>query len=494
MRLMLYEWDAFMQTDMEDVLRRMNIDYRVFWYPFIPKLTDEDAYFEKHFCEALAAGEYDAVFSFNFKSVVAKCCDRMHVPYMAWVFDSPFGISEREDILRLPMNHIFIFDRYVYRQLKARGIDTVYHLPLAVNLERLDQIRLSDSDRKKFGADVSFVGTLYPSTFGGFRARLPEYELGQVESVIGATMKIYGGYFLDRFTEGDMCRRIRRVLENEEGYDRIFHESLQSILAKEVTRRERLTLLYLLSMDHRVALYSNASEEMLERVDFRGVISSFDEVYRVYKASKINLNISFKRIVEGMPLRVMDIMGAGGFLLSNYQPELVEEFEPGVDLVVYESIEEAVALAKYYLEHEEERKEIAAHGHEKMKRYTFEKQLEKMFAVVFSEKNGVDVLADEGGLAAESDLIAEDSTVAEDEAFLDGLTAGMKEYTKGYLAQLIRVWQVIGDPAILTETLTDDVVEEAIRVWGEPEGLTENPYERMLYVAEEIERRSVLQG
>lgn len=385
MRLMLYEWDAFMQTDMEDVLRRMDIDYRVFWYPFIPKLTDEDAYFEKHFCDALATGEYDAVFSFNFKSVVAKCCFKMRIPYIAWVFDSPFGITEREDILKYQTNYIFLFDRYVYCEMKERGIDTVYHQPLAVNLQRLDEIKLSSSDRNKYGADVSFVGTLYPSTFAGFRAKLPQYELGQVESVIEAQMKIYGGYFLDSFTEGDMCERIRLLLEGESGYDKLFHEGLQSIIAKEVTRRERLTLLFLLSQDFNVALYSNKSEDMLSTVDFRGVVDSYDEVYRVYKASRINLNISFKRIVEGMPLRVMDIMGAGGFLLSNYQQELVEEFEPGRDCAVYESIEDAVAKAKYYLSHEDERREIAKNGHERMKKYTFEKQLEKMFKVVFDD-------------------------------------------------------------------------------------------------------------
>ena len=286
MKLMLYEWDAFMQIDMEDVLRRMGIDYRVFWYPFRPKLTDEDAYFEKHFCEALTSGDYDAVFSFNFKSVVAKCCDRVHIPYISWVFDSPFGITEKDEVLRLPSNYIFVFDRYVYREMKERGIDTVYHMPLAANMERLDTIQLSSEDRKKYGAAISFVGTLYPSTFTGFRAKLPQYELGQVESVIEAQMKIYGGYFLDRFTEGEMCERIHRVLEGESGeYDKSFHEGLQSIIAKEITRRERLTLLYLLSQDFDVALYSNKSEDILSKVSFRGLIDSYDEVYRVYKAT-----------------------------------------------------------------------------------------------------------------------------------------------------------------------------------------------------------------
>lgn len=380
MKIMLYEWDAFMQRDMEDVCKRLGIDCQTFWYPFMPKLTTEDKYFEKHFGRILADGGYDAVFSFNFKSVVAKCAKTAGIPYIAWVFDSPFGISEDREILSYPTNHIFVFDRYVYNRLISEGVETVYHLPLAVNLDRLDAIVTDAEDEKRYGADVSFVGTLYGSTFSGFANRLPEYEKGMIDAVIEAQMKLYGGYFLDVFTEGHLTQRLYEILEDENGqYDHIFHESLQSLLCKEITRRERLTLLYLLGEMGKVALYTNQSEDMLANVENRGVIDSYSEVYKVYKTTKINLNISFKRIVEGIPLRCMDIMGAGGFLLSNYQPELVENFEPGVECEVYESMEDAATKVQYYLTHEDERAEIARRGHERMKEFTFEKQLKLMF-------------------------------------------------------------------------------------------------------------------
>ena len=383
MKVLFYEWDAFMQRDMEDVLKRIGIEYKAFWYPFRPKLTDEDEYFERHCGRVLAEGNYDLIFSFNFKSVVAKCAKKVGIPYIAWVFDSPFGLSEDKQILSYPTNYIFVFDRYVYRKLLEQGIKTVYHMPLAVNTERLDRIKLNGDDKLRYGSEVSFVGTLYSSTFGGFQKKLSPYESGMVQSVIDAQMRIYGAYCLDRFTEGDMCQRIYETLEGkDDAYDTIFHESLQSLLAKEITRRDRLMILYLLSQQHQVALFSNNDEEMLSKVDNRGVIDSYTEVYKVYKATKINLNISFRRIVEGMPLRVFDIMGAGGFLLSNYQQELVENFEPGVECEVYTSIEEAVDKVNYYLAHDDEREAIAKNGYNKVKQYSFENQLKKMFTIV----------------------------------------------------------------------------------------------------------------
>ena len=78
-------------------------------------------------------------------------------------------------------------------------------------------------------------------------------------------------------------------------------------------------------------------------------------------------------------------MGAGGFLLSNYQPELAENFRDGVDMVMYHSIEEAYSLAKYYLEHEDERKAIAENGRKSVERFTYVKQFAKILSIVFKD-------------------------------------------------------------------------------------------------------------
>lgn len=42
-----------------------------------------------------------------------------------------------------------------------------------------------------------------------------------------------------------------------------------------------------------------------------------------------------KPIRTGLPLRIWDILGAGGFVLTNYQTEIPEYFEIGKDLETY---------------------------------------------------------------------------------------------------------------------------------------------------------------
>ena len=66
-----------------------------------------------------------------------------------------------------------------------------------------------------------------------------------------------------------------------------------------------------------------------------------------------------------MPLRAIDIMGAGGFLLTNYQSDFLKDFVPGEDMGMYDSVEDCISKCEYYLKHEDERKSIALNGYKK---------------------------------------------------------------------------------------------------------------------------------
>ena len=87
---------------------------------------------------------------------------------------------------------------------------------------------------------------------------------------------------------------------------------------------------------------------------------------KIYHCSKINLHITPKTIQSGISLRVFDVLGSKGFLITNYQKEICDYFEPGVDLVVYDSLPDLERKVAYYLEHEEERRQIAENGYRKV--------------------------------------------------------------------------------------------------------------------------------
>ncbi len=64
-------------------------------------------------------------------------------------------------------------------------------------------------------------------------------------------------------------------------------------------------------------------------------IKRFSEVsqltggFKVFYSSKININMTLRSIESGVPLRIIDIMSIGGFVMSNNQEEIPELFEEG---------------------------------------------------------------------------------------------------------------------------------------------------------------------
>ena len=102
----------------------------------------------------------------------------------------------------------------------------------------------------------------------------------------------------------------------------------------------------------------------------------------VFQNSKINLNITLRSIIYGIPLRAIDIMGAGGFLLTNYQNDFGLHFTDGKDFASYSDREDLYNKVEYYLKHEDERKEIAENGCKEVRaNHTYEKRLAEMLEI-----------------------------------------------------------------------------------------------------------------
>ena len=111
-----------------------------------------------------------------------------------------------------------------------------------------------------------------------------------------------------------------------------------------------------------------------------GTVDYHTQMPLVFAGSRINLNISLRSIRSGIPLRVLDIMACGGFVLSNWQPEITQYFEEGVEIVTFDSLQDCLAKIAYYLTHEEERKQIAARGQRKVQeKFSYQIGLERLF-------------------------------------------------------------------------------------------------------------------
>lgn len=389
MKILFLEWNAFGNEDMKATFKEMG--HTVVECPFSNgvRTTQEEA--GEILTDVLKTGKFDFVFSFNYIPVVSNCCLAQEVAYVSWVYDSPYIHVYSYTVLN-PCNFIFLFDYAIYDELKREGIKTVYYLPLAVNEKRLGNLKCPEALRQKYQADVSFVGSLYDEPkhriYDKFKDISP-YARGYLDAIVKAQKNMYGCNFLKGLLTEDIVAEMQKAYPTDPNAKTVMTpEAIYAdyVLARQVTALERREILELLGKrkeDFGTVLYTNNRDSKITGVQNRGPIDYYDEMPYVFANSKINLNITLKSIKTGIPLRAFDIMGSGGFLLTNYQPEMEEYFVPDEDFVYYDSYESLMEKVEYYLTHEKERMEIAGNGARKVwTEHTMQKRIEEMIKIL----------------------------------------------------------------------------------------------------------------
>lgn len=336
----------------------------------------------------------DFVFSVNFFPHISDVCNIFKLPYVCWSVDSPIMELFATSVSN-PCNRIFLFDRAQYNDIAHFNPDHVYHLPLAVNIQQKQQVIASASMEaiQSFSSDLSFVGSLYTEKCPFHKLENPpEYLAGFLDGLMEAQMRIYGGYIVDDLLTDEIVEEFKQYVSgfytcpyHSYPTDRITVS--QYYIGKKITSMERLAVMKLLSERFSVDLYTASDTSCLPYIHNRGLAQTMEEMPIIFHNSKINLNITSKSIRSGIPLRVFDILGCEGFVLTNYQLELAELFEPGTDLVIYEDFDDLIHKCSYYLSHESERREIAHNGYLKTKAsHTYPIRLEQMLRLAFTRR------------------------------------------------------------------------------------------------------------
>lgn len=368
MKVLLYDWTEsrshIYKRDIWDTFNKMGIKYDSFLFDF----ERQDFSELEDFFSDITSRDYDFCFSINYFPELSSMCHKHGIKYIVWGYDCPFNVINIEDTLGNPCNYVFCFDRIQAESYWNQGFDTVYHLPLGVNVDRYKKVNPSAAQCEKFAAQVGFIGSLYEGQYPAIAEICDEYTKGYLDAVINSQQQLYGAYILNDVIDDLLVQSMNehfKKLEADTEFQ-LIKEQLVHVLDQETSRRERLVLLNLLGRRFDTALYSGQDYPMLQGVRCCGTVDYFDEMPYVFAASKINLNISVKGIQSGVPLRAFDVMASGGFLLSNYQHELVELFSYGDEMVVYESMEDAVEKCRFYLKHEDLRQQIALAGRKKV--------------------------------------------------------------------------------------------------------------------------------
>lgn len=370
MNIVLYRWKAYQQQDIYEALCALK--HTVICYDVPLTNPEEDDDYVEQFTGFLHKQSAQIVFSINYFPVLSDACENADILYVSWSCDSPLLGLYHESVFH-SCNRIFLFDKQDYNTFRALGVEHVYYLPLGAAINRLESAAPAGSNY-----DVSFIGNLYRhNSYDSLAGQLPAYLSGYLDCALEAQQQITGGSLFPHLLTEEICGQLETVIDYRKSSRSfadirlLFSTTVLGFKAASMGRTDMLIRLAGTAKREgkQVHLFTEDTETDLPCVLSHPPVDYRHTVPKIYKSSTVNLNVTIPNIQSGLPLRIWDILGSGGFLLTNLQTEIPTLLEPGRELETYESIEECIEKCQFYLRHDDAAKKIAGRGYETVRKH-----------------------------------------------------------------------------------------------------------------------------
>jgi len=257
--------------------------------------------------------------------------------------------------------------------------------------------------------DVTHVERLRPKALSG------RYLVAQVGSQL-PSLDVLRRYDLVTTLMPPLVRRLEALDVDAEYLGAAFDEAVLSRLeaggvtsAPEATRRHPVSFVGTIHSDrvHRggVQLFERLSSDVdldlwgqidaklprssLIRSRYRGQAWGMD-MYRVLAHSRIAVN-RHGDIAGGYAanMRMFEATGVGALLVTESATNLPDFFEPGREVVAYDGADDLVEKIRYFLEHDEERRRIAAAGQRRtLSEHTYGHRIRQLAGMLESGRAG----------------------------------------------------------------------------------------------------------
>lgn len=337
---------------------------------------------EKRLEEWITRNDYNVLISYEFASTIAEAAEKAGIKYISWAWDSPL-LQYYLPEAKYASSYKFMFDKGEVDRLKEKGLKNIYHLPLVTDTFCSSGLVIDKEDEKKYSHEISFIGQMY---FTDLRYKLntmfSEKNVLKIKNILENDICDWHDYKiiydkLDDEIFEEYCRN-----QDSYGNNDFTRGKFEVGMFRNIAYFERVKVLNALAEHYNVDIYTKGDTSELKNVNIHGTASNLSEAPKIFHLSKINLNITVHSIKTGAPLRIFDIMGVGGFVISNYQEELAELFIEDKEIVLFRDIDELLDKVDYYLHHDKQRTLIAMNGYQKVsKLYTYDNAIVKMFDI-----------------------------------------------------------------------------------------------------------------
>lgn len=386
--ILFYTWKGGNEDTVIHNLKRLGCHCVAFLCPF----TDyhADGIFAQKVLTYIRKEDIHMVLSWDYVPLLASVCEICGLPYAAWIYGCPFTLLSKTVLYE--HNYLFCSDREQALQLAGLGCRNVYHYPLGVDAEWFAGIiSAGEGMEARHAGEISYVGSLYTERERRLSEEgLSDYVKGYLGGLAEAQSGIYGCSLVKTVLSKEMAEEILKRQDFPQG-EMYFFDPVRvaaEFVNEMAAQKERINAVERIAGVREIRVYSHTAYAGNENIRLCGPVSYQEEMPFVFRHSRINLHITSKTIESGIPPHALDIMACGGFCLTNYQPEIAEHFEDGVELVMYTGMEDLAEKAEYYLCHEEERAAIAKAGMKKVREaFSLKEKLARLLRIV--EEDGL---------------------------------------------------------------------------------------------------------
>lgn len=295
---------------------------------------------------------------------VLPSSERVSSPYF-YKKDGDFFLAND---LRLGLEKIGYKVEYRFREdydnLKLGNAGNVLYFKGYYNFEHLPD---AEKDGRKRVLYLYYVEGLHPAI------------LGEVDAVASASQKLLQelkeaynvkGFFVPQFTNPERFRPVEK--DETKAYSVLF-------VGSNHTRKGRKSVDYAIKSGADLAVFGKFWEGYLDPQVIKGQYIDNNELYQYYANAAVVLNdhrgdMHYYGFVSN---RIYDVTASGGFVLTDYLPEIEEVY--GDSVATYKDFDEFKEKLDYFLTHSEERKMMA----EKARKITLEHFTNAAAAVLF---------------------------------------------------------------------------------------------------------------
>lgn len=329
----------------------------------------------------------DYIVSYQFDPLISAAAREKGIPYVSWVYDSPL-MSLFTPELDHDTNYVFIFDKTEYARIKRNIFHAhIHYLPMSVNLARSGQINITEEDIRKYTCDISFVGQLYSdNAYNRYIQGLDRAAHDEINAYLLSHIRSWTAPKYWPSLSDEAAADVKRTVNSPNDFlmsDNEYYGLL--MLTRKLAEMDRVTLLNALAEHYPVQLYGSSSPHLVN-VTTHGHVDYYTEMNKIFYCSRINLNITLPSIETGLPQRIFDIMGNGGFVMTNYQEEIDDLFRIGYDIEAFRTTEELLEKTAWYLSHEDARLRLSLNGYKTVRdNHTHIHRMKELLRIVKQE-------------------------------------------------------------------------------------------------------------